>query len=153
MLSLLPSVFGELPTERHRTEELQRLIKTYIGQLSFGLEAFGRDDRIDRCKPCFTVHAGILSENFETAQVLLNEILTATKFDCSNIREIVKQTDEEACQISVTSGHTLGGLAVKAHYTAQDAVNEATDGYTFISFPHSFRKKWEYVFRRRPHLR
>lgn len=147
MLSLLPSVFGELPTERHRTEELQRLIKTYIGQLSFGLEAFGRDDRIDRCKPCFTVHAGILSENFETAQVLLNEILTETKFDCrDNIREIVKQTDEEACQISVTSGHTLGGLAVKAHYTAQDAVNEATDGYTFISFIHRFARNFDSMY-------
>lgn len=138
-LSLFPSLLGEFPTENYSVTELQQNIKTYIGSLSFGIEAFGKDNQTEKCTPFLTVRAGILEENFSTAKVLINEVLTKSKFDDVNkIKEIVMQTYEMARQSAIGHGHSLGVSAVQAQYSAKGAVNEAINGYSSMKFLHDF---------------
>lgn len=145
-LALLPSLYGELPTEKYSAAEIQKLIKTYIGTLGFGMVAFSKKGIYDSCTPCFEVRAGILEENLPTAKELLIEILTKTKFDkTETIKEIVVQADESSRQSAIESGQALGITAVQAHYTAKGAVNEAIGGYTFTSFLHKFAKNFDSV--------
>ncbi|MDE5671681.1 MAG: insulinase family protein, partial [Eubacterium sp.] len=138
-LSLFPSLFGEFPTENYSVTELQQNIKTYIGSLSFAIEAFGKDNQTEKCTPFLTVRAGILEENLSTAKALINEVLTKSKFDDVNkIKEIVMQTYEMARQSAIGNGHSLGVGAVQAQYSAKGAVNEAINGYSSMKFLHDF---------------
>ena len=138
-LSLFPSLFGEFSTENYSVTELQQNIKTYIGSLSFGLEAFGKDNQTEKCTPFLTVRAGILEENLSIAQSLICEILTKSKFeDVNKIKEIVMQTYEMSRQSAIGNGHSLGISAVQAQYSARGAVNEAFNGYSSMRFLHDF---------------
>ncbi len=138
-LTLLPSLFGEFPTENSSVTELQQKIKTYIGHLSFGIEAFAKDNQTEKCTPYFTVRAGILEENLSAAKVIISEVLTQSQFDdVDKIREIVMQTYEMSRQMATSNGHSLGAYAVGAHYSAKNAVDEAIYGYSSIKFLHNF---------------
>lgn len=143
-LSLLPELFGELPTEKYSVTELQNHIKTYIGTLSFEIRAFGKDNQTETCTPYFIVRAGVLEENFSTAKSIIIEMLTKIKFDPIDIiRQIVVQTDDELRRMAIENGHSLGLAAVDAHYTAKAAVNEAVSGYTFLNYLHNFAKHFD----------
>lgn len=138
-LSLFPDLFGEFPTEKHSVTELEQMIKTYIGSLSFGLEAYGKDNQTEKCTPYFVARAGILEENLSSAKAVLSEVLTESRFDdISKIKEIVMQTYEMARQYAIGNGHSLGIHAVQAHYSAKGAVSEALNGYSSLKFLHDF---------------
>ena len=144
-LSLLPSLLGELPTEKHTAAQLQQEIKTYIGSLSFGMEAFAKDGNTETCTPYHIAKAGILKENLPIAQTLIAEILTETRFeDHEKIRGLLMQTYEQARQAVVADGRVMGRRIVDAHYSAKAAVNEAIDGgYSSYKFVRDFAKNYE----------
>lgn len=145
-LSMLPELFGELPTDKHTAAELEQDIKTYIGSLDFNLDVLGRDGEAEKCTPCITVHAGILKENLSVALPLIAEILIQTKLnDPEKIREILMQSYERSRRIAVGGGHSLGMQAVGAHYTARNAVMEAVNGYTYFKFLHRFADDFDGV--------
>ena len=143
-LSLLPALFGELPTENYSVSELQQAIKTHIGSLGFGIFAYGKKDERGTCAPHLCVHAGILEESLPEAEKLLAELLTKTRFDQKDkIKEIVLQSEESAKQGAIGNGHGLGMTAVQSHYTARGAVAEAVGGYTSLQFLHRFAKDFD----------
>lgn len=143
-LSFVTALYGELPTKQHNVRELQQEIRSRIGFLNIGMEVFGEDQKTDCCTPCLAVHAGMLAENFEQAQLLIAEILTQTLFEQpEKIRQIAVQMEEDERQAAVTSGHSLAAGAVRAHYTACDAVGEAVNGFTFIRFLHELVKNFD----------
>ena len=135
-LSLLPSLLGELPTDKHTAAELQQAVKTYIGRLSFRLEPFARMGQAETCTPCLIASASALDENLVPAQELLVEILTRTQLtDTGKIKEIVAQKDEGNRQFAVGAGHAMGRLVTQSRYSAAGAVREATGhGYTALKY-------------------
>jgi len=123
---------------------LQRIIKTYIGNIGFALRTLGKDGDREKCTPCFVVRAGVLEENLGEAKKIIAEIITETLFDDTDkIKEIVLQTDEMLRQSAVGNGNALGVTAVQSHYSARAAVNEAVSGYTCLKFLHAFAKDFE----------
>ncbi|MBD5083361.1 MAG: hypothetical protein HDT34_04285 [Clostridiales bacterium] len=143
-LSLYPLLFGEFPTENYSVTELQQKVKTYIGSLSFDVEAFGKDNQTEKCTPYLTVRAGILEENLVTAKEIIAEVLTKSKFnDVQKIKEIVMQTYEMVRQSAIGSGHSLGIRAVQAQYSAKGAVNEVINGYSSMKFLHNFADSFD----------
>jgi hypothetical protein len=143
-LSLLPAFFGELPTASYSVAKLQQAIKTYIGELSYGISVFAKEGDRETCTPCLGVFASVLKENFVKAQELIAEILTATQWDePERIREIVTQIDMETRQSAVGRGHGLGITAVQSKESARGAVDEAISGYTSIQTLHSLAKNYE----------
>lgn len=143
-ISLLPYLFGELPTKNYGVLELQQKIKTYIGKLEFRLTAFGKNDDKEECTPCLAVSAGILKENLSEGKRLLEEIILNTEFDHKDkIKEIVTQTDEAERQSAMGRGHTLGAVVAAAHFTALDAAAEAMRSYSAISYMHKFSKNFD----------
>lgn len=144
-LSLLPSLLGELPTEKHTAGELQQLVKTYIGSLSFRLEVQVQKGNTETCTPCLCAFASVLEENLVPAQELLCEILTSTRLDeADKIREIVAQKEEYNRQFAVNAGHILGRLATQARYSAAGAVREATArGYTALKYIHDLAQNFD----------
>ncbi len=146
-VSFVTELYGELATKNRSAAELQTAIKTYVGSLNIKIKTFPKDGETAECTPYLAVYAGVLEENLDAALPLIAEILTQTKFDDSEkIREIVMQEDEAARRAAVGDGHSLGFAAVRSHYTAAAAVDEASSGYSYIKFLHDFSKNYDEVF-------
>ena len=143
-ISLLPSLFGKLPTANYTVTELQMEIKSKIGSLSFGIYPFEKKLRHERCKPYLIVRFSVLEENLAKANRLVHEILTATRFDSpERIREILFQADAYTKQALITSGHSFGVTRTLAHYSAQGAVQEAVGGFTCVQWIQGFAEAFE----------
>lgn len=137
LLSILPSLYGELPTADHDLASLQREIKTYIGRLDFTIAPHAKHRYTKACTPCLVVSASVLEENLQKAEELIIEILTKTDFsDEQKIIDILKQIDEDNRQETISSGHTLGISVVHAAYSAFCAVMEAIGGLTYMRTVH-----------------
>ena len=147
-LSLLPQLFGSLPTARHSVTELQREMKTYIGSWATGITVLSEDSDTEYAAPCFVLHASYLPEYAEPAQQLLAELLTETDFsDRERIMQIVRQTDEDDRQALISSGHALASMAVRAAYSASGAAKEAIDGFSAMRAVHAAAEGGEEAFR------
>lgn len=145
-ISILPSLYGELPTKNYSTLELQQQIKTYIGTLNFKIGVLGRADSRGTCTPVFEVNAGMLEENLPKAKELIAEIILNTELNHPDkIKEIVTQEDEEWRQGAIGNGHAVGISVTCAHFTAKDAVNEAVSGYSATNFLHKFSKSFDEI--------
>lgn len=143
-LSILPELFGNLPTEHHTVSELQQEIKTHIGSLRFRTGAAAKEGETSVCTPYLSAHMSVLEDNWDKAVELLCEILMYTNFkDHTRIREIVMQADEMGKQMGIMAGHALGIAAVQSHYAAHSAVTEAQTGYTRIQWLHSMAKDFD----------
>lgn len=149
LLSLLPNLYMELPTEDHDSFTLQRLLKTYIGKLSIYLSTSSQNDNTRECTPMLIAHMGFLRENLKEAQQLMVEILTKTKFDCKEqIYKLVRQIDEDNKQSTVSSGLGLCATVVNSHYSAQGAVKEAIGGYTAMQTMHRLSDNYDNEYSR-----
>lgn len=132
--ALLPMLYGELPTKNYSILELQQLIKTYTGKLSFRINGYGDNKDADRCTPCLDITAGVLKENLGEAKKLIAEIINNTEFNHPDkIKELAAQAYENEKSDAAYNGHVLGRTEALAGYTAKNAVNEAVSGYSFIN--------------------
>ena len=133
LAALIADLYTDLPTAHYSVSDLQREIKTYVGDLSIGINVFAEDEDKSRCTPCLSVRASFLEENALRAQELIGEILTGTRFDEKDrVAEIVKQTVEENRQGCIAAGHRLAMLSARSHYSAMECVTELTKGYSFM---------------------
>lgn len=143
-LALLPKLLGNLGAGGMDTAALQGEIKTYLGDLRFGIDVLSKHGVRDCCTPVLTVRCSVLKENLTKADELVCTILTATDFDQpERIREIVLQTENDAQQSGMMAGHALAIAATQAHFSAAAAVQEAGTGISFIRYLHSFSKAFE----------
>lgn len=132
-LSLLPELFGELPTEKYSVAELQRLNKSYIGNMSVTLNSFSEFYNIKSCTPYLIINAGVLEENLDVACELICEMLTKTDFsDKERIRDIITQLDVANREFAVSAGHSLAAMEARAGYSSKGAFKEAISGLTAI---------------------
>ena len=124
---LLSMLLGKLPTKKHSAQELDKLVKTYIGRLNFGI----RTAHVTRefCTPYIVASFSALDENVSKAAEIAAEILCETDFsDYQRIRENVLQLDEYTKQHAMGNGHNFGIDAVNAQYLAASACRERVYG-------------------------
>ncbi len=133
LISVLPSLLGQLPTSMHDVVSLQREIKTYLGDFSASCQAFAKYGQTKTCVPYLVVSASALEENFERAEAIVAEILTETRFDePSRIHEIVKQIEDANRQRIVAAGQRTASCAAKAGLSSEGAASEALGGVSMI---------------------
>ena len=143
-ISFLRELLGKLPTQRHSAAELHQRVKAVFGNLSFGVQVYGRPGQIQRCTPCLTASASVLEGNLPEAAELLREILTETRFDePERIRQTAIQANESVKMLGIMAGNRIAMLSAKAHYTAQSAVQEATGGWTCAQWLHGFVENFD----------
>lgn len=129
LISVLPALYGQLPTKNHKLADLQREIKTYLGDFSVSCQALAEYGQTKNCKPCIVFNASALEENLEKAQSLVAEMMTSTLYDeTGRIHEIVKQIDEDNRQRIVAAGHRVAISAAKAALSSEGAAAEALNG-------------------------
>ncbi len=143
-LSLVTSLLGKLPTANHSASELQNEAKTWLGDLSFGIDIFSKNKARATCTPMLVARCSVLQENLAKAEELLHEILTTTDFaQADKIRQILLQVEMEQQQRGMMGGHMLAFKSVQAHFSAGSAVQEATSGISYIQFLHKLSKEFD----------
>ena len=143
-LSLLSKLLGSLPTANYSADRLQNEIKTWLGDLGFGIDCVFKQGDLDQCTPMLTVHCSVLQENLSKAEELIHEILTATDFSQhGRIKEILLQTETEQQQRGMMAGHMLAFKAALAHFSAGAAVQEAISGFTYTQWLHAMSKNFD----------
>ncbi|MBQ7875578.1 MAG: insulinase family protein [Oscillospiraceae bacterium] len=143
-LNLLSRLLGELPTRTKDSETLQNEVKTYVGDLKFGIEVFSEHGDRENCVPMLVVRCSVLKDNLAKAEELIREILTETDFEQPElIRQVVLQAETEAQQMGMMGGHALAIACVRSHYTAVSAVQEALRGYSAIKTLHDLSKNFD----------
>ena len=142
--SLLSRLLGNLPAGDMDAATLQNQVKTYLGELHFGMDVVSRQDVRDVCTPMLTVHCSVLQENLPKAEELIHTILTATDFHQSDkIRQIVLQAENDCQQSGMNAGHALGSSASGAHFSAAAAVQEVIRGISHIQWLHTLSKNFD----------
>lgn len=143
-LSLLGKLLGSLPTAAHTADQLQNEVKTWLGDLGFGIDCVSKMGDNEQCTPMLTFHCSVLQENLHKAEELIYEILTATDFSQHDrIKEILLQTETEQQQRGMMAGHMLAFKAALAQFSAGSAVQEATSGITYTQWLHSLSKNFD----------
>ena len=146
-LSGLSRLLGELPTAEHTSAELARDIKTYLGALTFKLNAFERIDGTGEAMPNFTVSASVLEENLEIAEDLIKEILLTTDFsDKEKIKNIMVQSDMGARQALVGMGLAYAVTVAASGFSSAAAAMDAISGYTFVKRLHELVENFDERF-------
>ncbi len=134
-------LLSKLPTKKHSVSELQKLITTYIGKLSFAVKASMKTP--ESCTPYFMASFSCLEENFAKASEIVSEILTETMFnEDKRIAEILLQLDEETKQRAIMAGHSFGAAAVNSHYLSSAVVTDAVSGYSYRSYVKELAKSF-----------
>lgn len=134
-LSLMAKVLGDLPTADHTAAELDREIKTHIGELKFGMASFGEVGQTDSAKVFFTVTCSILDDKFERSADIVSEVLTRTRFDAvDDIKKLIAQRYDSRRRAVIAEGHRYGMYRTLAPYSAEANINELTGGFSFYDY-------------------
>lgn len=129
-LSVMTNLLGILPTESTDGMVLQQRITALLGDIDYSVEAFGKADSPEKCRPFFLVTTRFLEQNRDEALALVGEILTETVFDFPDlIKEILLQGDEEFKQGIISNGHSFSVRRARAPLSAEDSVKEFATGY------------------------
>ena len=146
-IAVMPALLGKLPTAKHDALQLQQLVKRHVGRMEFRINAFAKDGKNDAAMPCLVASCSVLESELATAEELVAEILTTTKFDCKDqIRHIVTQTDIMNRGMSVSAGNMIGMMNVMAHYSSAAMAVEATSGRAYINWMHGFNADYDNMF-------
>ncbi len=133
--SLMCSLLGKLPTSDRTVSELDREIKTHIGNLKFELNAFGSENTPDSCKAALTVRCSILEDEYDNIIPILADILTNTRFDrIDEIRKLVSQQYDLTRRSIISSGHLYALYRSLSGFSAESSVRELADGYEYYRF-------------------
>ncbi len=124
VLSILASALGKLPTRRHSAEELDTLVESKLGDLSFAVNSLGLWKRSGEARTVFATYAALLPEHLDDLISLTQEIWLETDFsDLERIRAVLTQTKLWLEQSMVSSGHVvaLSRIAARSSHAARIA--------------------------------
>ena len=140
-------LWTKLSTAHYTARDLEQALKHDVGRLAVTMEQFPYRDDLDTTVPMLCVHCSVLREKLDTAIELIKEVIFTTQFtDREKIREIIIQRDERVKQLPVMAGHVLGLGVTLSRYSARDAFNTATGGYTAMKYLHSFTDDFDARF-------
>ena len=138
--ALFTGMLGRLPTKKYDALRLQQEIKRWTGSLGFAVVPRSRDGEDDACTPLLVAFASALEENAGKAQELLAEVLgsTLTEGQEDRITEMMMQSEMNARQRIVSSGHLIAVRKCLSVYSAEGAVKNALDGDRAVRYIHAF---------------
>ena len=129
-LSVMTTLLGDLPTKKHDGPTLQRLVKSLLGEIHYGVEAYGKRETPETCRVFFSVKARFLEKNMDEALSLIAEILTETRFDHADmVKELLLQADEMTRQRIISAGNRYAMGRARAGLSAESALVELTAGF------------------------
>lgn len=157
--AVLAMALGKLNTEKHTASQIDTLVQSKLGTLSFACEVFdvvgpsgalgesapavASPDGSSRSGPCpersvaakFSASASALSDNADAAAWLVNEILTQTDFrDSDRLLDILVQRKVAMEQRFAMSGNTVAAARAASYILPSAVLRQSIGGIDFYVF-------------------
>ena len=130
-LSLLMSLLTNLGTADHRGEELQTLLGLHTGSMGMSNSVYGTDQKVIASA---VLRFKAVSDHYERAAALAEEIATATVFDDSKaISDIIRQLYTEMQLMIINSSSQLAASRAAAVHNKRDAIIDKMQGLSFYT--------------------
>lgn len=144
-LGILALLLGKLDTRYHSAAELDALLNTHLGDLSFEISPFSQYEHpLTTIKPRFTISASALSEKTSFLAQLPYEVALETLFeDTEKIRAILQQQKLSFEQLMVESGHAIARSRTRSYYSVAEAFVQQVEGVDFYLFLSRLLEKWD----------
>ncbi|AEB07600.1 Peptidase M16C associated domain protein [Coriobacterium glomerans PW2] len=134
LVGLLSQLMQQLKTSRHSASELDSLIGSNLGFLSFRPEVLGAPGWRD-LRPVLTVSAGALCEKIDALADIPREIWSQTLFeDDDRIRDVLTQVRIGMEQGFLMSGHQAAIARAMSYVSPAALVREQLDGIEYYRF-------------------
>ncbi len=132
VLAILSSVLGKLPTRRHSAEELDTLVESTLGDLSFQVTSLGLWKRPGEARTVMGTMAALLPEHLDDLIELTQEIWLETDFsDLERIRAILTQNKLWLEQGMVSGGHVVALSRIAARSSKAARIAQHLAGIDF----------------------
>ncbi len=135
-VSVLCDLLGRLDTTSHSASELDTLVETNLGSLSFFVETYAYEDGTRQARPTLVVATSALAERVEAAATIPAEVWSQTVFtDKGRIRDILQQRRVAMEQAFTGSGHAAALSRVSSYFSRAALVSEqvaGVDQYLFL---------------------
>ena len=116
-LLLLRSLLLNSRTAKYDNAKLTKLIKTYLGDLSFGQLVMSKTK--DDFKYYFTARASALEANVDYIPEFLNEVMLHTRFSKKETETIIKQITTSLRQGLIENGMNVAMSSIRSHYSLE----------------------------------
>lgn len=112
---ILKNLYLNVPTNKHSALELTSLIKTYLGDLSFGLSTLSRSK--DECQLYLSVSSSALDENINYIPKFINEVINQSKFPRKEVKQILNQLATLLRQEIIENGTAIAKMMAESKYS------------------------------------
>ncbi|MBQ3105927.1 MAG: insulinase family protein, partial [Eggerthellaceae bacterium] len=134
-VTVLAMVLGKLDTAQQSASQLDTLVQSRLGNLSFFAEVHEAANNRDALLPKFVVSASSLSENVEHLAALPHEILSSTAFDSlPKIKDVLVQKRVAMEQGFAAAGHNAAMARAASYYLPAGVMREQLGGVDFYRF-------------------
>lgn len=134
-VAVLAMVLGKLSTSAHSASDIDTLIQSQLGNLTFFAEVHDNPENRDDIRPVLVASASALSENVENLATLPNEIMTSTNFhDTQKIKDVLTQKRVAMEQGFANAGHSAAMARVASYTLPAAMVREQISGVDFYRF-------------------
>ncbi len=133
--TVLAIVLGKLGTDEHTAAEVDTLVQSRLGNLSFFVEVHENpEDRFD-VRPVMVVSASSLSENVEDLASLPNEVMLSSDLhDLPKIKDALTQKRVGMEQGFAAAGNSAALARVASYYLPAAVAREQLGGIDFYRF-------------------
>lgn len=144
LLTLLCSLFGELPTARHTVEQLQNTARLLCGRLDFTPLVLSLQEG-DGFTAKLRVSFSALEGNVGKATSHVAELLTETRFeDEKSVRDLLRQVKSRLQQTVVSSGSLIAMSRTAAQFRAGDVAQEHMAGFSLYQWLKDRDENWDW---------
>ncbi len=117
---LLRALLTNVPTSHYDVTQLNKIIKTFLGDLDFLQLLFSKNK--DDFQFYFQVSASALDENIPYIFDMINEVLLHSKFKKHDVLLIAKQLDNDLKQQIINSGMNVAMSMAKSAFSKEAAI-------------------------------
>ena len=143
LVGILAEALGKLDTAAHTASELDILIESNLGHLSFFTDIYDCDT-LDQARPAFIVAASALAEKTQGLASIPSEVWSSTRFDdLGRLKNILIQRRIAQEQYFVGAGHTAAQNKALTSYSAASRVNDALAGVGFYEYLKNLLANWD----------
>lgn len=134
-ISLLSQVLGKISTVNYQYEDLSNEINIHTGGIGFNIQAFGENGTDKQYYPKFIVHSKALVDKLPRLNLLVNEIITKTKFtEDKRLKEIIQETISRLERKILTAGHVVVANRLFSYFSPTGHYLELLQGIEYYKF-------------------
>lgn len=146
-VGVLTDLLGHLDTRRHSASDLDTLIESQLGGLSFFCETYTRDTDLAYAAPTLVVAASALAEKIDALATLPAEVWGQTLFsDEARMRDILTQRKVALEQYLTSSGHAAATARVATYFSAASKASAQLGGLGYYLFLRNLLAAWDERF-------